>query len=254
AAAARGRESSPGGRESSAGRESDGSGSSSSASGGSQGSPSGAAGGAGGGEGGDLGDALTEFDAATAALEEALRESERNPGDKQCESNCEACRSRVSDSLDSLSAYLKRMALKRNLAKRLSSLCKACSQCQAGLCQGRAQCQGQQLAQSPKAGGQKAGAGSVDSRREGTDPLAVGPTEQLAGIKGDGPSMSTVESADSGSGVASRGGGERERSFRRGVESYVSREDVPADVRRGVKNYFELIHDIAPTAAENAAP
>jgi hypothetical protein len=37
-------------------------------------------------------------------------------------------------------------------------------------------------------------------------------------------------------------GGERARDFRRQLESFVNRDDIPKDLKSGVKSYFENIH------------
>lgn len=220
-----------------------------SSSSGSQGSNGSAAGGA-GSSGGELGGAMLDLDAAVAKLEDALREAldqEKRLGkcDSQCQSRCESCLSKCDSSLSNLSRCLSKMGVKKRASSRLSKLCKACSQCQGGLCKS----QSNSLCQSPNAGGRNAGAGSVESRRDPTDEaLAAGSTERLSGIKGDGPSQTSIESADDGSGVSSRQATAKRREFRRSAESFVNREDIPASVRRGVKRYFESIHDLPPTA------
>lgn len=205
----------------------------------------GSASGGSGSAGGDLGDAMLDLDAAVAELEGALKDaSEQQKRLGKCDSKtlskCDACQSKASAAMSSLSKCLSKMAVKCKAQSRLASLCKSCSQCQGGLCNKAGMCQ------SPKSG-KKAGSATVESRREGlAEALAAGPTEQLSGIKGEGPSDKSVESADEGSGVSGRTAVARQREFRRSVESYVSREDVPASVRLGVKRYFESIHNLAP--------
>jgi hypothetical protein len=96
---------------------------------------------------------------------------------------------------------------------------------------------------SPKAGGKNAGWGSTESRRDGTDELVDnGQTTQLKGIQGAGPSLKTVESADDGTGVSTRQATARVRNYQQQFESFVEREDVPDEVKQGVKRYFEIIH------------
>ncbi|MEQ8847948.1 hypothetical protein [Botrimarina sp.] len=205
-----------------------------------------------GASGGDLGQAMLDLDEAVAELEDALdkaAQQQRRLGecDAKSLSRCNARQSRASAALSGLSKCLSKMAIKRKAQSRLASLCKSCSECQGGLCDKAGLCL------SPKSG-KNAGAATVESRREGlAEALAAGPAEQLSGIKGDGPSQKSVESADEGSGVSGRTAVSRERRFRRSVESFVSREDVPAGVRQGVKRYFESIHDIAPAAKPTTA-
>lgn len=213
------------------------------------------AGGGGSGAGdGELADAMLDLDAAVADLEDALNEAaeqQRTKGecDSQCKSRCEGCNNKVDASLARLSRCLSKMSIKRDIERRLASLCKSCSQCQSSLCSAAAMCQ------SPNAGqGSGIGSSTTESRRESlAEALAPGPREQLSGIKSQGPSQKTVEAADDGSGVSGRAAVERERTFRRSVESFVSREDIPAGVRLGVKRYFESIHQNEPLATGDAA-
>jgi hypothetical protein len=66
---------------------------------------------------------------------------------------------------------------------------------------------------------------------------------QIQGQKGQGPSDKTIEAADSGDRTGSRRAGARERTYQKQAESFVRREDVPAEVKEGVKNYFKTIQD-----------
>lgn len=187
----------------------------------------------------DLEDALEEWEDALDDAELELLE------DGECEEvtleECEMCRACVGDELDEMAKKLCRLALKRRARGRLSKLCRACSQCQSSLCN------------NPRAGGKKAGWGSDPSRREETDELIDNEQyTQLKGIKGQGPSMVTVEQAADGSGVSTRRHEARDRTFRRQVESFVQREDVPQDVRAGVKEYFQNIHQVDETSTPEA--
>jgi hypothetical protein len=107
---------------------------------------------------------------------------------------------------------------------------------------------------NPKAGGKKPGTGTVASRRDERDELVDnGQTQQLKGIKGTGESLTTTESAESGSGTSTRKGDARQRAFQRQFESFVAREDVPEQVKSGVKRYFEVIHEIQPEPAKKGS-
>ena len=74
--------------------------------------------------------------------------------------------------------------------------------------------------------------------------------DQLKGLKGRGPSQTSVEAAADGFGVSVARDVDRDRTFQRQIESFVQREDVPDDVKTGVKRYFENIHETvdSPTA------
>lgn len=191
-----------------------------------------------GGSSGGLDDAILELEEALSKWDDALEEAElqmANDGecDQDCQSECDACRASASDRLSRMTRQLNRMAVRRAVRQKLNKLCDACSQCQGGVCQ----------CQSPNAGGKKAGSGTNTARRDVRDQLVDnGQTTQLKGVKGQGPSQSTVETADDGSGVATRGHRTANRSFERQVEAFVSREDVPEQVKSGVKQYFESIH------------
>ena len=140
----------------------------------------------------------------------------------------------LDEAFGKLAMKLDRMGMKKKLSSKLAKLAKACSQCQsdcAGLCE------------SPDAGGKQAGWGASDSRREERDELVDNDQyTQLKGQKGSGPSIVTTEAAEDGSGVTTAKAGQASRSFQRQMESFVEREDIPDDVKSGVRNYFEMIH------------
>lgn len=204
--------------------------------------------------GGELAENLEELAQSVQALDESLKEAERQEGetgkcDSQCQSQCQACQQSVDGQLSKLCKSLTKLAIRRDAEKKLCKLCDKCSSCQS-LCNG--------LCQKPGSnpGGKKAGWGSNTARRDGTDELIDnGQTTQLQGTKGEGPSLTTVESAEDGSGVSTRRSTAKQRQYQRQFESFVEREDVPAQVRDGVKNYFQLIHqmDSAPAGEGDAA-
>ena len=208
------------------------------------GKPSLGSSGASSGSGGELAQTIEELAEDVESLDEALEEAARQSDnlaecDQDNQAECRACQQGVSDSLNKLKKRLKKLSMSRKAAKKLSKLCKKCSECQGGLCAGMCMSPGAQR------GGLKAGWGSDSTRRNETDELIDnGQTTQLKGIKGAGPSLTTVEAADDGSGVSTRASGSRSRQFERQLESFVAREDVPDQVKDGVKRYFEIIHQI----------
>ncbi len=186
----------------------------------------------------DLEDAVEEWD-------DALDDAELEDGELEevTLERCEACRACVGDELDELAKKLCRLGLKKQARKRLSKLCHACSQCQSALCN------------SPKPGGKKAGMGSNTARRDETDELIDNDQySRLRGTQGKGPSIVSVEAAEDGSGVSTRRHVARARNFRHQVESFVQREDVPQDVRAGVKEYFQNIHEADKSTATETTP
>ncbi len=187
-------------------------------------------------EGGDLDDAIQELEEAVGEWEELLdaaelEEAELGECKEATREEGEACKLCVGDKLNKLGDKLARMALKRRAQRRLNKLCRACSQCQSGICN--------------NPGGKKAGWGSSNAEREERDELIDnGQFTQLEGTKGQGPSLTTVEAAEDGDGVSTRRNVARARTFRRQVESFVQREDVPENVKAGVKEYFKNIHQV----------
>ena len=146
--------------------------------------------------------------------------------------------------LDKLSKNLSKMGMKSDAKKKLLSMSKKAGQCQ-GYMQG--------MTPSPFAtpGGLKPGDGTVESSRDKKDKLKDnGNTTQLKGQKGTGPSITKIEAADDGTGVSHLKAEAKERSFKKQFESFVQREDVPEDVKDGVKHYFESLHAAEPAGAE----
>jgi len=195
------------------------------------------------GEGGEMSQAMDDLASSVADLDKSLSEAQRQVEQKgECDANkkgeCQACKECVSNNLSKLSKQLKQMAMRQRADARLCKLCQSCSQCQGNL---------SSMCQSPNAGGKKAGAGTNSARRDERDELVDnGQTTPLQGTKGQGPSLTTVETAEDGSGVSTRKAVERERKFQRQFESFVAREDIPDEVKDGVKQYFEVIHQVAP--------
>ena len=200
--------------------------------------------------GGQIDEDIAALEKSVGDLEKALENAElqeRQNGEceSECLSECNECRNKALSDLDKLCKSMCKTACKSDCKSKLLSMCKSLGQCQGYLGQKDSMSLSQCLSQ--KAGGKKAGTGSVESRRNETDLLTDnGNTTQLKGIQGQGPSRSSIEAADEGSGVSSRRSANRKLEFSRQVESFVQREDVPDDVKQGVKTYFENIHQGEP--------
>lgn len=224
--------------------------SSNSKSGGGTGNSSGAEGAASEGSGGEMAQSMEDLEKSVADLDKSLEEAKRQETQQgQCDAKklgeCQACKQSVAVQLAKLNNQLKKLGVCKKCDARLCKLCSMCSQCQGGLCQSAAMCP------SPKAGGKKPGTGTVESRRDEKDELVDnGQTQQLKGIKGTGPSLTTVEAAEDGSGTSTRKGEARQRALQRQFESFVAREDVPEQVKSGVKRYFEVIHEMQSEPAK----
>jgi hypothetical protein len=199
--------------------------------------------------GGEMSQIMEDLADAVADLDQSLDEAQRQEArEGQCDakkkSECEACKSSVASQIAKLCNGMKKLGLCKKCDSKLSKLCSMCSQCQGGLCNAAAMCM------SPKAGGKYAGSGTSTNRRSERDELVDnGQTTQLKGVKGAGPSLTTIESAEQGSGTSGRQGSARERTFKQQYESFVAREDVPEQVKQGVKHYFEVIHQLQPEPA-----
>jgi len=140
--------------------------------------------------------------------------------------------------LDKMGDKMARLGMKSDARSKLLGLCKKAGQCQSYM---------QGMIPAAGRGGLKPGDGSVDSRRNQKDELKDnGQTTQLKGQKGSGPSLTKIEAADDGSGTSNRRGEAKERTFKKQFESFVQREDVPEDVKDGVKQYFESLHAAEP--------
>lgn len=180
----------------------------------------------------ELEDAIEELDEALEMAE--LEESDGNEQDlEECE-DCEECDAATRAELDELAEKLTKMARKRKARMKLKQLSQKCSQCQSlGSARGKAK--------GP--GGKEAGEGSDDSSRDQRDEnINNDQYTKLKGIKGNGPSLTKIESANDGTGTSNLSREARNREFKRQFESFVGREDVPEDLKAGVKNYFTNIH------------
>lgn len=194
----------------------------------------------------ELADLLEELDQAVEDYDEILKKAEENDQDldEQDLEECEACRQRVNDELEQLGEKLRRLAKMRQARSRLKKLAQQCSECQSG------------LIPSSRPGGKQAGKGTSDvTRDENDEPVNNDQYTRLKGVQGQGPALTKIEAANDGTGVSGRRSQTRERDFAKQFESFVQREDVPEDLKQGVKNYFTRIHqgEVADDQAANPA-
>lgn len=100
-----------------------------------------------------------------------------------------------------------------------------------------------------KPSGKGAGEGIDRSfRPPGMESPATGRQEQLSGQLGEGESETQIEETASGSGTASGGGLEKAAAgYQQQLEAFVRREDVPEEMKHGVKTYFKQIHTLENT-------
>lgn len=189
---------------------------------------------------------LEEMDADARQFDAKLEQGEFDP-------DAEAMAMRLGGKMDKLGNRLGRLGARQKAKDKLARL-------RAGMCEARQFAQGQSqmlglaqsMMQSQEAGGKEAGQGSVESRRNERDELKD--NNNLAELKGnpdgEGPSTNTVESAESGTGIAGRAAVDHQREFRRQMESLVRRDDIPEELKLGVREYFERVHEAAEAQSE----
>jgi hypothetical protein len=190
------------------------------------------------------------MDQQMTALEDAVQQFEKSLQQNQNQSQCQG---QCNNALNKLCQSMCQSAGQRDMMKKLLTLGQCAGQCQGYLgnkeCQSLSQCMGE------KPGGKKAGAGSVDSRRTESELTQDnGNRDQIQGIKGQGPSNTSVESADIGTGAATRQVKLNEREWKRQLESFVQREDVPTEVKEGVKEYFKGVQQVGEEKPGADAP
>ncbi len=194
------------------------------------------------GNGKDMGQLMDAMDADAKGLQGEIAKGNWKKGDWEKGMKFEK---NFNKNLKQFNKNLRRMN-GRNLAKRrLADLRAGLNKAQR-FANGQAQALG--LAQGKRAGqgGLKPGVGNDRSKRKERDESPeVGNVASLEGQKGVGPSITAVEEADSGTGISGRSGETKAREFRRQMESFVRRDDVPEDVKMGVKKYFERVHEVS---------
>lgn len=190
---------------------------------------------------------MTSLAQAVQNLEQQLQQ--QNPNTSQCQQG----QSQANQQLQSLCQSMSQSASQRDMMKKLQKLSECAGQCQAYLGNKESQSLSQCMGQKPE--GKKAGWGSSEDRRAESDPTRDnGNRDQLGGQKGSGPGNTSVEAADSGSGKATRAAQLKEHVWQRQMESFIQREDVPADVKEGVKEYFKGIQQVGEDKPAKAAP
>ena len=177
---------------------------------------------------------------------------------EECKRNGQ-CSSQTSNSMNESmqrnANSMRQVAARRNAQSALSRMNRQMQQCQS-----RAGGQGQRPGQcnnpgmggtGQKPGGKGAGEGVDRSRRPpGMVSGSDGQLEHLSGQLGEGESQKMIEEALSGTGVASEGAAGRGAvDYEQKVEDFVRREDIPEEMKHGVKNYFEQIHEVDRDAA-----
>lgn len=183
----------------------------------------------------EKGETLDELIAAVTKTE--------NVSDAEIDESKAACK-HACEHADELSDKLKKLSLCQSADSKLAQLTKSSGESQSKL-----------ASASPNAGGREAGFGTNTARRKAQDAFVDnGQTTQLKGRKGAGPSITSIESAETGTGSANRRQATAtKQAFKHQLESFVRREDVPEAMKDGVKQYFQIIHD-ADAVSQGASP
>ena len=192
----------------------------------------------------DLKQLMEDADDAVEDFEDMLDDMEEMDGDMEEmeEGECEMC-----DKMGKLQGKMKRMGAKRKMKGKMKKLRAGLGKCQS-FAMGKSQMLGlaQSMAEAKGAGGLKPGVGTDSTRRKERDKLTDnGNGTELKGQHGEGPSVTAVEEAESGTGISGRNvEAEKARQFQRKMEAFVRRDDVPEEVKMGVKEYFERVHEV----------
>jgi len=90
------------------------------------------------------------------------------------------------------------------------------------------------------------GLGTDESRRNQRDEdLNNENYTKLKGQQGKGPVQKKVEAADSGFGTSNRKGAAKQRDFQHQMGSYMTRDDIPEDMKQAMREYYKDIHQVA---------
>ncbi len=184
---------------------------------------------------------LEELDEDSRDLAKELEED-----DGEMDEDAEAMAGKVGEKMDGLGKRLGKLGARQKAKGKLNALRSGLGEARQ-FAQGKSQTLGlaQSTAEGMQPGGKQAGKGSDKSRREERDQLTDnGNKVEIKGNpSGDGPSSSSVESAESGSGIAGRANVAKQREFKQQLESLVHRDDIPESLKLGVREYFETVHE-----------
>ena len=176
-------------------------------------------------------------DAMQKALKRAMQEMIQNQSvSQECQQKGDKSRKESNNSLSEMIEGLKKIGTKSSFQKKMKAMKNALSNAQRMIAKPGRLLQGAQ---------KKAGMGSVASKnQEAAYFLEPGYDTQLQGVKGQGKSVFQVEDSQSGSGVSQqRISKTRKIDFKKQVESFIGRNDIPQPMKNGVKAYFKTVHE-----------
>ncbi len=188
-------------------------------------------------------DMLNDLDANANKLDKELADA------AEMDDEIEGMAQKVEGEMGELGKRLGKLGARSKAKGKLNALRQGLAQARQ-FSQGSAQSAGlaQSQMQSDQPGGKRPGVGSSESRRNERDELKD--NGNRAEVKGqdnpDGPSTNSIETAESGTGVAGRSNVAKDREFRQQYESLVHRDDIPESLKLGIREYFEKVHETQP--------
>lgn len=192
------------------------------------------------GEAKEMDQLLQDLEDAAADADKQLAEMEEGDIGEMAEGAMD----KLDKDLEKLGMRLGKLDAKQKARARMKALGKCAGQSQK-FCNGQSQLLGLAQMQAQQPGGLKPGTGHLDNKRKGEDERTDNENlTQLKGQQGEGPSRSSVEQADSGEGISGRASTDKNRDFRKQTESLVQRDDVPEELKQGIREYFNRVHEI----------
>ena len=186
---------------------------------------------------------LEELDGDSRELAKQLEDAE------EFDEDAAAMAGKMDGRMDELGKRLGKLGARQKARGKLDALRRGLGEARQ-FAQGRSSSLGLAQSASSQAGGREPGKGSDSTRRQERDEFKD--NGNMAELKGrqnaDGSSSASVESAESGSGIAGRANVAKEREFKQQLESLVHRDDIPEGLKLGVREYFEKVHETEPSA------
>lgn len=143
----------------------------------------------------------------------------------------------INGEIDKLSDKLCDLEDAKKFLAKLKGMCKACNNAQS-LCKSPSPGMG-------KGGGKGKGIGTANAGNFDNKAKAPDNKGYLTGLKGQknkGSSRIKIEEAATGHGVSRRSERVVKAEYKRQMESFISRDDIPPTMKTGVKEYFTKIH------------
>lgn len=167
------------------------------------------------------------------------KQQAQKEGQKSCKSGCQSCQ----QSGRQMAQAMQQAGARQKVAEQLQKLADQMAQTQQKLSQQSA------LGDKPGKGiGQGSGLGKKSMP---TAKNSLGRNDEVALNKSDAPMMTSTEEtdeADTSGGMARRQ--RANRDYKRQMEAFINRSDVPIPVRQTVKEYFNQLHNQETTAHE----